>query len=379
MAASLAHDYNNVLTIIHGHVTLALAEPQLSPAVGNALKTVLEAVERAADLTRHLLSFSRKQVMDTKPVDLNSVVGGAAKLLDRVLGSAISLQVDCCPSPPIIQADTGMLDQVLLNLAVNARDAMPKGGKLRISTSLATIDKLRAMAHPAAREGEFVCLAVSDTGCGMDAATLRHIFDPFFTTKGPGKGSGLGLSTVFGIVKQHQGWIEVESEPAHGTIFRVYLPTVGRPSRPPAAEAPTIPAEKGAVVLLVEDEITLRQLTRLLLENLGHEVLEAASGAEALRIWDDDKGRIQILFADLILPDGLTGYEIAQRILNERPELQVILTSGYSADHVRDRFPEIDRVHFLKKPYNTDALKRVLGKSHAPARAPDALTPAPSA
>ncbi len=379
MAASLAHDYNNVLTIIHGHVTLALGDSTLPHSVANSLKTTLEAVERAADLTRHLLSFSRKQEIELRSVDLNSVISGAASLLDRVLGPQIQLEVECCSPDPIVQADTGMLDQVLLNLAVNARDAMPEGGRLRIGTAVVTLDSLRAQSQPGARQGEFVCLAVSDTGCGIDAGTLRHIFDPFFTTKAPGKGTGLGLSTVFGIVKQHQGWIEVESEPGQGATFRVYLPTVGQQARPPAVAAPPVSSESGGVILLVEDETSLRQLTRLLLENFGHEVLEAATGAEAVRVWAEQKSRIQLLFTDLVLPDGVTGFEIAEQFLQDQPGLRVILTSGYSADRVRDRYPGIDRVHFLKKPYSTAALQRAIDSCRAAAPSEAALSPKPAA
>ncbi|MHC1764296.1 MAG: ATP-binding protein [Verrucomicrobiia bacterium] len=379
MAASLAHDYNNVLTIIHGHVTLALGDPTLPHSVANSLKTTLEAVERAADLTRHLLSFSRKQEIELKPVDLNTVIAGAAKLLDRVLGPKVRLVVDCCSSDPVVQADTGMLDQVLLNLAVNARDAMPKGGSLRIATSLVDVDLLHAQAQPGARQGEFVCLGVSDTGCGIAPETLRHIFDPFFTTKAPGKGTGLGLSTVFGIVKQHQGWIEVESERGKGATFRVYLPTVGKRARPEASAAPPGLAGSGVVILLIEDEITLRQLTRLLLENLGHEVLEAATGAEAVQVWKEQRARIQLLFTDLVLPDGVTGFEIAEQFLKDQPALRVILTSGYSADRVRDRYPGIDRVHFLKKPYSTASLQRAIDSCRAAAPIRAALSPMPAA
>ena len=369
LAAGLAHDYNNVLTVIHGHVTLSLAEPGLPPGVADSLTTVLEAVERAAELTRHLLSFSRKQTMELNPVDLNSVVVSVAKLLGRVLGSNIRLNVSPFTCLPAIEADTGMLDQVLLNLAVNARDAMPSGGRLLISTSLEKIGSARTRSHPEAREGEFACLSVTDTGCGIAPATLRHIFDPFFTTKAPGKGTGLGLSTVYGIVKQHQGWVEVDSKPAKGTTFRVYLPVSGPPATPPAAEETEVPRKTTAVILLVEDDSTLRQLTRLLLEGLGHEIIEAGSGAEALDLWAGQKDKIQILFTDLVMP-GLTGIELSKRLFQEQPQLKIILTSGYSVENLGQGLAGLDGAQFVKKPYATEILQRAIRECLNPAPIP---------
>jgi signal transduction histidine kinase/DNA-binding response OmpR family regulator len=361
LAAGLAHDYNNVLTIIHGHVTLALGDPKLPAKVATSMKVVLEAVERAANLTRQMLSFSRKQSLQRQPVDLNTAITGMARLLDRVLGRNVQLTVETCADKPRVHADPGMLDQVVMNLAVNARDAMPKGGSLRIGTALFEIDELQARRHPDARQGKFACLKVADTGSGMDEETLKRIFDPFFTTKEPGKGTGLGLSTVFGIVKQHEGWIEVESQPGHGTTFRVFLPSLAQP--PPSTAAPgPAPALKtpGRTVLLVEDEPTLRQLARLLLEDLGHQVIDAGSGQQALEVWKEHHQHIDVLLTDLVLPDGVTGFELADRLQQEQANLKIIFTSGYSADEVKKNLPPDRGFQFVQKPYQAESLGRAI-------------------
>ncbi|MFO1498919.1 MAG: ATP-binding protein [Verrucomicrobiota bacterium] len=360
LAAALAHDYNNILTIIHGHITLAVSESRLPPRLAASLKAVLEAVERASRLTRQLLSFSRKQAIELKPVDLNEAVADVGRLLDRVLGNNVRLEIRPCAALPAVRADSGMLDQVLMNLAVNARDAMPSGGQLLVQTSICTITVLTASHHPEARPGEFVCLSVTDSGCGMDETTLRKIFDPFFTTKPAGKGTGLGLSTVYGIVKQHQGWIEVESAPGQGTTFRVMLPSLGVPAAKTPAAPPARKPSAPAAVLLVEDEPGLRDLTRMLLEDLGYAVAEAGSADEALLVWGKEKDRIAILLTDLMLSDGVTGFELAERLRQERPELKVLLTSGYSAEDVSAEFSTRAGFQFLQKPYAKDTLAQTI-------------------
>jgi two-component system, cell cycle sensor histidine kinase and response regulator CckA len=377
VAAGLAHDYNNVLTVIHGHVTLALGRSKLPPDLATSLKLVLEAVERAANLTRQMLSFSRKQSLRPQSVDLNAVMTNMAKLLDRVLGRNIQLKLEPMPDLPAIQADPGMLDQVVMNLAVNASDAMPKGGSLLLGTAVLTVDPARAQRHPEARPGTFVCLNVTDSGCGMDEPTLRRIFDPFFTTKEPGKGTGLGLSTVYGIVKQHQGWIEVESEPGRGTAFHLFFPFLsGALATPDVPAKSAAPASRGETVLLVEDEPILRDLARLLLEGLGYRVLEAGSGQEALEVWIQHQQTIDVLLTDLVMPDGLTGFELAERVERERPGVKVIFTSGYSADEVSNKFPVQRGFHFIQKPYHADSLGRALRVCLDDQQAP-ALSPPP--
>jgi signal transduction histidine kinase/DNA-binding response OmpR family regulator len=361
LAAGLAHDYNNVLAVIHGHITLALGEPHLPPTVGTSLKRVLEAVERAANLTRQMLSFSRKQSLEPRAVDLNEVIASMANFLDRVLGRNVRLTVEPTAGVPAIHADAGMLDQVIMNLAVNARDAMANGGSLVIGTSLLQVSSADLRRHPEARAGEFVCLRVMDSGCGMDESTMRRIFDPFFTTKGPGKGTGLGLSTVYGIVKQHQGWIEVESKPGQGTTFRVFFPSLGRPVEASVArEKGPFRARGQETVMLVDDEPTLRELGRLLLGDLGYQVLHAASGEEATEVWSVHKQQIDVLLTDLVLPDGLTGLELADRFKQERPALKVVITSGYSAEEVKKKSPAHQGFHFIQKPYHAESLGRAL-------------------
>jgi len=361
LAAGLAHDYNNILTVIHGHVTLALGDPKLQPKVASSLKVVLEAVERAANLTRQMLSFSRKQALQPQTVDLNAATASIGRLLERVLARKVVLKIEPSPDTPLVHADPGMLDQVLMNLAVNARDAMPNGGTLLISTGLVQIDGPDARRHPEVRPGKFACLKVTDTGCGMDEATLRHIFDPFFTTKEPGKGTGLGLSTVFGIVKQHQGWIEVESEPGRGTTFRIFLPSLPEPPPAPAPAPPPVHAKTPPeTILLVEDEPTLRQLARLLLEDLGYGVMDAASGQQALDVWKEHKAQIDAILTDLVLPDGVTGFELADRLQHERPNLKIIFTSGYSADEVKRNLPPRRSFQFVQKPYQSESLGRAI-------------------
>ena len=360
LAAALAHDYNNVLTVIHGHVTLALGASSLPPKIEVSLKTVLEAVERASRLTRQLLSFSRKQSMEPEPMDLNAAIADMAKLLDRVLGKGIRLEIHSCATLPTIHADSGLLDQVLMNLAVNARDAMPNGGKLLISTSVLTLPSQSTRTHPDAQAGEFVCLTVADTGCGMDEGTLRRIFDPFFTTKPPDKGTGLGLSTVYGIVKQHQGWVEVESQPGLGSTFRVLLPSVG--TTPAARETAGDPEGASAqrTVLLVDNESGMRQVTRVLLEDLGCEVAEATSAQEAFGIWSQEKSHLRILVTDFVLPDGLTGLELAERLRQDNPNLQIVLTSGYRAEEMHKHFCARSGFYFIQKPYGKEALAKTL-------------------
>jgi signal transduction histidine kinase/DNA-binding response OmpR family regulator len=360
LAAGLAHDYNNVLTVIHGHVTLSLGDPQLPAKTAASLKVVLEAVERAANLTRQMLSFSRKQSLQPQTFDLNAAVATMARLLDKVLGRNVNLKVEPSPAKPLVHADPGMLDQVLMNLAVNSRDAMPKGGTLHISTARVRIDDADVRHQPDARPGNFACLKVTDTGCGMDEATLRRIFDPFFTTKEPGKGTGLGLSTVYGIIKQHQGWIEVESEPGRGTTFRVFLPSVSQQptEAPPLATATArTPTE---TILLVEDETTLRQLAHLLLEDLGYKVIDAASGEQALQVWAEHKEKIEALLTDLVMPDGFTGFELADRLQRDRPQLKIIFTSGYGAEEVKKSLPPGRSFQFVQKPYQAESLGRAV-------------------
>jgi signal transduction histidine kinase/CheY-like chemotaxis protein len=352
LAAGIAHDFNNILTVIQGYSDCLLQRNEGSDISRGALKQIGDAAKRAASLTRQLLTFSRKQVIQLKVLDLNSVLGNLANMLPRLLGEHILLETNYSRNIPSVEADTGMLEQIVMNLAVNARDAMPKGGKLKISTSEAVIEPDYARKHPDARPGTFVCLTVSDTGCGMEARTLERIFEPFFTTKEVGKGTGLGLATVYGIVKQHRGWIEVFSEVGKGTIFKVYFPGLDRELDVHTEFLPSMGAIQGGkeTVLLVEDEPVLRELVSEILRGYQYHVIEAGTGVEALRLWEEYDGKVDLLLTDMVMPEGMNGSELAEQLKRRKPELKVIFTSGYSSEAVGRDFNQEEAV-FLPKPY----------------------------
>jgi signal transduction histidine kinase/ActR/RegA family two-component response regulator len=357
LAGGVAHDFNNILTVIHGHASLLLAAGSLTGVSAKSAQQISQAADRAAGLTRQLLAFSRRQVLQPRQLDMNEVVANMTKMLGRILGEDIALQLNYCPQPARVQADAGMMEQVLLNLAVNSRDAMPKGGLLAIKISTIEVDARRQAEHSEGHTGRFVCLSVIDTGCGIPPENLRRIFEPFFTTKEVGKGTGLGLATVYGIVKQHQGWIEVESQPGHGTTFRVFLPR----SVESADATEDQPAEKAVrggteTILVVEDEVAVRELVCNLLAGHGYRILQADSGLKALQVWRDSKDRIDLLLTDLVMPDQMNGRELAEKLWAERPRLKVIFTSGYSADVVGKDFVLHRGLNYLQKPYHPNKL-----------------------
>ena len=363
LAAGVAHDFNNMLTIIQGHAGMLMAKSSLPDELQDSAQAVYFAAERAASLTRQLLMFSRKNVMQSKPLDLREVVEHLSKMLQRLLGEDIALQVNAPSYISMVQGDTGMIEQILMNLAVNARDAMPKGGTLTISTSAMEIKDGYAQTHPEARPGSFVCLRVSDTGCGMDQATMRRIFEPFFTTKEVGKGTGLGLATVYGIVKQHGGWIEVASEIGRGTSFNVFFPATGEPVvglPEETAEAATEVRGGKETILIVEDEPVLRDLAHVILQDCGYEVLEAGTGSEALRVWDRHHGHVDLLLTDMVMPDGMSGMELAQRLRDAHPDLKIIFASGYSIDDLNTDFVRKGYAIFLQKPYTHVTLPKAV-------------------
>lgn len=361
LAAGVAHDFNNILTIIQGHAALLEMNSPLGTVMAESLKQISQATERASGLTRQLLMFSRKQVMQPKELDLNDLISNVAKMLRRLLGEHITVRFNHSLSLPPIYADAGMLEQVVVNLAVNARDAMSKGGNLTISTRTVQVDTDYVRGHPEARTGAFVCLTIADAGCGMDGQTLNHLFEPFFTTKGVGKGTGLGLATVYGIVKQHQGWIEVNSQVGQGSTFNLFFPGGPRalPVAPPRADALKIRGGQ-ETVLLVEDEPALRELVLAILQNYGYRVLAAATGVQALKVWEQHKHEIDLLLTDLMMPEGITGRELAERVLAEDPELKVIYSSGYSVDTLEQEFALKIAGHFLQKPYQPELLARMI-------------------
>jgi len=361
LAAGVAHDINNILTVIQGHAGLLLIATPPNSASVKSLKQISAAAERAANFVRHLLTFSRKQVIRSKILDLNAVLRNMESMLPRLLGEDIALETRYLPDLPRVDTDTGLIEQIVMNLAVNARDAMPKGGKLLIATSAVNVDAAYVRQRPEARPGRFVCVTVADNGCGMESRVLQRLFEPFFTTKEVGKGTGLGLATVYGITKQHQGWIEVESAVGVGSTFKVLLPVAVQTGDPASdVAAVTAPIQGGnETILLVEDEPGVRELGRSILEQYHYRVLAAASGAEALRLWDEHEGQIDLLFTDMIMPGGMTGGEVATELRKRKPGLKMIYTSGYSAELIGTDFKK-SGIPFLAKPYLPSQLAQVV-------------------
>jgi len=363
LSGGVAHDFNNILTVIQGHVSLVGSHPDLPPELRESALEIDLATRRASNLTRQLLAFSRRQPLQPTDVDLNDLVANMARMLHRILGEDIRMRLDCCAHPAWIRADGGMIEQVLLNLVVNARDAMPRGGTLDIGTIWAEVDPSAAAANSQARPGGFVVLSVTDSGTGISADDLPKIFEPFFTTKDVGKGTGLGLATVYGIIQQHQGWITVDSEPGEGTRFRIHLPRVLPPVAPvPAGDArpprpgPEVPPVSAATILVAEDEPALRNFVRTFLTRHGYTVLEADTGAAALELWRQHRDRISLLLTDLVMPEGMTGRQLAELLVAESPDLPVIYTSGYSAEVAGGDLLLREGVNFLAKPYESAAL-----------------------
>jgi PAS domain S-box-containing protein len=350
LAGGVAHDFNNLLTVITGRSHLALGELPADHAIRRHLDLIQTTAERAAALTRQLLAFSRKQVFESKVLDVNAVVSGLAPMLRRLIGEDLDFEVVPAPDLGRVKADPSQLEQVIVNLAVNARDAMPQGGALTIETGNVELDETYARRHPGASSGRFVMLAIRDSGHGMDAAVKARIFEPFFTTKEPGKGTGLGLATVFGIVKQSGGSISVESAPGEGTTFKVYLPRVDEAvDRPAASVAPTL-ARGSETILLVEDDQEVRALARETLDGHGYVVIPAATPAEALRLASSHAGRIHLLVTDVVLPQ-LSGRGLAERLMPDHRDLRVLYMSGYTDDAmVRHGVLEEGTV-FLQKPF----------------------------
>ncbi|HUL53965.1 MAG TPA: PAS domain S-box protein [Opitutaceae bacterium] len=357
LAGGVAHDYNNILTAMLIQLGLLLNDPHLTTDAKNALKELEHTAERAANLTRQLLMFSRRQAIQVKPVDLNEVLANLLKMLRRLLGENISLEFAGRATPLWVEADAGMMEQVVTNLCLNARDAMtPKGGRLTIDAQLVEMGAQAAWENPEARSGVFVCLAVTDTGVGMDAGVLSHIFEPFFTTKAAGKGTGLGLATVYGITKQHRGWIDVSSRVGHGSTFRIYLPAMREPPRAETESARPVIRGGTEMILLVEDEDLVRQMAAMTLRLHGYRVIEAADGREAIRQWEAHAGEIDLLFSDMVMPGGITGLELFRQFKRAKPALKAIVSSGYSLELATSNVPTGPDLAFLSKPYEITTL-----------------------
>jgi len=360
LAGGVAHDFNNLLMVIKGHTELLLnALPPAEP-----IKRKIEQIDRSADrataLTRQLLAFSRMQVLQPRAINLNSVVEEMGKLIPRLIGEDIELVVRNSSDLGTIRADASQMEQVIMNLAVNSRDAMPKGGRFTIETSNAELDNLYQAAHPVVQPGKYVLLAVSDTGTGMDADTQAHIFEPFFTTKEQGKGTGLGLATVYGVVKQSGGFIWVYSELGKGTTFKIYLPRVDEPAASaPVVHIPCSLARGTETVLLAEDEQDVREVAREFLESAGYNVLEAASGDAALEISAAHGGTIDLLITDMVMP-GMSGQELARKMRGLREGIRVIYMSGYS-EHAAGEAAKCDSAAVvLTKPFSRSLLLRTV-------------------
>ncbi len=362
LAGGVAHDFNNILAVIMMQAEVTGQISGLPERVREGLRQISAAAERAANLARQLLVFSRRQVLQPRLVDLNDIIANLVKMMHRLIGEDIKVEVQPHPQPLRIHADPGMIEQVLMNLAVNARDAMPGGGRLLIQTAEVTVDETYRADHPEARPGRFACLTVTDSGGGIAAEVLPHIFEPFFTTKETGKGTGLGLATVFGIVQQHRGWVEVQSAAGEGTTFRVYLPLTSEaaPAKAPAPAPPGRTRGGTETVLLAEDEAGVRALIRTLLERQGYTVLEAANGPEALEYWQAHKAEVKLLLTDLVMPGGMTGQQLARRLREERPQLKVVYLSGYSAQ-IAGRHPGLQAgERFLGKPFTAPQLLEIV-------------------
>ena len=358
LAGGIAHDFNNLLMVISGYSEFLLERLGPDPRLRGPAQEISNATQRATSLTRQLLAFSRKQMLAPKMLDLNEVVAENLKMLTRMIGEDIDLVMVPGPALGAVRADPGQIDQVIMNLAVNARDAMPEGGKLTIETTNVTLDENFARTHTPLTAGDYVMLAISDTGVGMDNDTQTRIFEPFFTTKGA-KGTGLGLSTVYGIVKQSGGSIFVDSQPQRGTAFRAYFPRVdGREDTAAAQDSLGLPrADRGQeTILLVEDETNLRGLARQYLETQGYKILEAEDGAAALQIVDGHKGTIDLLLTDVIMP-GINGRELASKITKLLPGIRVLYMSGYTENAVGHDGMLDAGINLLQKPFSLPALK----------------------
>ena len=360
LAAGVAHDFNNLLTIIHGHASLQMARPNMDGQMLHSLTQIKMASDRATTLTRQLLAFSRKQMMQLKPICLNDSIERSQALLKRLIGETIRLVCDYSPDLPLVFADENSIDQVILNLAVNARDAMPDGGNLLVTTAVVVVSVAEAGRHPEARPGRYVRLSVSDNGCGMDTTVRSRIFEPFYTTKPQGKGTGLGLSTVYGIVKQHEGWVEVESAVGLGSRFHVFLAVTNKVPESKGEAVffrmdSAVPRQR-ETVLVVEDEVVLREFVTAVLMDQGYIVLEAGDGLEALQVARQTPAKIDLLLTDMVMPNGISGKMLATQLVAQRKDMKVLFTSGYSPELLDNTSVLVPGINFLPKPFDVAKL-----------------------
>jgi CheY-like chemotaxis protein len=371
LAGGIAHDFNNVLAVVQMVSSMLLDREELQGDIREGLRDIFAAADRAANLTRQLLLFGRRQVADPVDLDLAETTAELMKLLQRLLGERIALEAKLDRDLPLVRGDRGMVEQVLMNLAINARDAMPDGGRLLVKVEAVRARNPRSVPQTKDPDTAQVCLTVTDTGSGIAPTDLPRIFEPFFTTKEVGKGSGLGLATVFGIVELHHGWVDVESTLGQGTTFRVFFPA----SAAPRVQAKSALRGSGVpggteTVLLVEDDAAVRAATLAALGRLGYRVFEADSGVAALAVWRERRNQIDVLVTDLIMPGDLSGRHLAELLLKDVPGLKVLFTSGYSPDLINLALKYSPGQNLLQKPYSAQglatALRRCLDAEPAP-------------
>ena len=369
LAGGIAHDFNNLLTVINGIAEFGVAALKDGDPLRSDFQQIQQAGARAAAMTRQLLAFSRKQIMKLDVLNLDALVTEMQGMLQRLIGEDINLTVVASEEPWGVRVDAGQIEQVVLNLVVNARDAMPQGGRVTIQIQNVELDETYAAVHASVRPGQYVMLSVSDTGIGMDAATQARMFEPFFTTKGPGKGTGLGLATVYGIVNQCGGTVWVYSEVGRGTTFKIYLPRIGDAARSATSAEPR-PAQRGTeTILVVEDEPALRTLAMRILRSAGYHVLAASGADEAVQILQRHPGRVHLMFTDMVMP-GMGGQELAASLVRARPDMKVLYTSGYTDDTVLREGTRDAAANFIGKPYSrsglTDAVRQALDRIDGP-------------
>ncbi|MGZ4961908.1 MAG: PAS domain S-box protein [Limisphaerales bacterium] len=361
LAGGVAHDFNNILAAMMMQTELLQGLKDLRPEVVEGLNQISSFSERAANLTRQLLLFSRRQVLQPRDLDLNGLISNITRMLERIIGEQYSLRLNLSPCAVVTCADPGMVDQVLLNLVNNARDAMSGGGEILVETGETTLNAAQARSIPDAVEGRYVYVSVTDRGAGIPPQNLKHVFEPFFTTKDPGKGTGLGLATVFGIVQSHRGFIIVKSEVGRGTTFQIHLPMVStKPA--PKIDTSLITKTNGGTetIFVVEDEGAVRELTRTILEASGYKVIEAVNGVEAQRIWKEIRGEVHLLFTDMVMPEGVSGWELANKLLMQKPNLKVVFASGYNAEYASRELKLKKGQIFLQKPYSSKQILKAV-------------------
>jgi two-component system cell cycle sensor histidine kinase/response regulator CckA len=367
LAAGIAHDFNNLLTIIQGHATLHRNTAGAPPAMSNSLVQISSAADRAADLTRKLLTFSRRNMVRPQVIDLNRTIGNLGTMLRRLMGEKVALQTTLADGLHSVFADATSIEQVLMNLVLNSRDAMPDGGTITVTTSHLTLGSEAPARHPDARPGKFICLSVADTGTGMDEETRNRIFEPFFTTKEFNKGTGMGLATVYGIIKQHEGWVEVDTEVGKGSTFRVYIASTDRaPGHGEVQQQDAVADDGGHTILVVEDDEAVRSLVVEVLQSFHYHVIEAETGDAAIQRWSACREEVDLLLTDMVMPGEANGLDVARHCVASKPALKVIYTSGYSSELFDSNVQLEDGVNYLPKPYFSGKLTAIIRNALEP-------------